>query len=76
MLDRAVVEEFLEEKFKEDKMKVPQDIKMTDLVETFCLYIEDDYYQWLKDNFKSFFGSLDWDWIRGRIGHYKKEYNF
>lgn len=50
MLDRAVVEEFLEEKFKEDEIKIPQDIKMTDLVETFCLYIEDDYYQWQNKN--------------------------
>jgi len=25
------------------------------LVETFCKYVEDDYYEWLKDNFKSFF---------------------
>ena len=30
---------------------------------------EDDYYEWLKDNFKSFFnhGDPDWEWIRGRM---------
>ncbi len=38
------------------------------LVEAFCQYVEDDY-EWLKDNFKSFFnhGNPDWEWIRGRI---------
>jgi len=31
--------------------------------------VEDDYYKWLKDNFKSFFnhGNPDWEWIRERI---------
>jgi len=35
-------------------------------VETFCKYVEDDDYEWLKDNFKSFFnhGVPDWEWIR------------
>jgi hypothetical protein len=39
------------------------------LVEAFCQYVEGDYYEWLKDNFKSFFGDgeLDWEWIRGKI---------
>jgi hypothetical protein len=34
-----------------------------------CQYVEDDYYEWLKDNFKSFFGDgeLDWEWIREKI---------
>ena len=29
-------------------------------------YVEDDYYEWLKDNFKSFFDHCkpDWEWIR------------
>ena len=38
-------------------------------METFCQYVEDDYYEWLKDNFKSFFehGEPDWDWIRGKV---------
>jgi hypothetical protein len=33
------------------------------------LDLEDDYYEWLKDNFKSFFGGgeVDWEWIKGRI---------
>jgi len=31
--------------------------------------VEDDYYEWLKDNFKPFFdhGNPDWEWIRERI---------
>jgi hypothetical protein len=69
MLDRAVVEEFLDCKLKELKIKIPRDIKKEALVEAFCQYVEDDYYEWLKDNFKSFFGDgeLDLEWIRGRI---------
>jgi hypothetical protein len=70
MLDRAVVEEFIDCRLKELKTKIPRDIKKEALVEAFCQYVEDDYYEWLKDNFKSFFGDgeIDWDWIRGRIG--------
>jgi len=35
----------------------------------FCQYVEDDYYEWLKDNFKSFFdhGNPDWEWIKEKI---------
>ena len=36
---------------------------------------EDDYYEWLKDNFKSFFnhGNPDWEWIRGRLTKSEKQ---
>jgi len=69
MLDRAVVEEFLDCRLKEPKIKIPKDIKKEALVEAFCQYVEDDYYEWLKDNLKSFFGDgeLDWERIRERI---------
>jgi len=42
---------------------------MSALVETFSKYVENDYYEWLKDNFKSFFNRYDpdWDRIRGRL---------
>mgnify|MGYP001558257053 CR=1 FL=1 len=73
MLDREVVEEFLEEKL--NKIEIPEDISFDILFETFCKYTEDDYYEWLKDNFKSFFNHYapDWDWIRGRIAYYSKD---
>jgi hypothetical protein len=67
MLDRDVVQEFLEERLEEVEIKLPKDIKMEDLTEVFCLYTEDDYYEWLKDNYKSFFEGMDWNWIRERI---------
>ncbi|MBI4180855.1 MAG: hypothetical protein HY528_02885 [Chloroflexi bacterium] len=72
MLDRQVVEEFLDGEFEEGAFEIPDDIPKDKLVETFCLYTEDDYYEWLKDNFKSFFDrpAPDWDWIRDRIRHY------
>ena len=67
MLDREVVKEFLECKLKD--LEIPEDIPKDVLVEAFCQYTEDDYYEWLKDNFKSFFdhGNPDWDWIRKKI---------
>ena len=69
MLDRAVVEEFLTEELDDAGISVPSDIDMSVLVETFSKYVENDYYEWLKDNFKSFFNGYnpDWDRIRGRL---------
>ena len=67
MLDRKVVREFLDEEFKE--MEIPKDISEEALIDTFCKDVEDDFYEWLKDNFKSFFnyGNPDWQWIREKI---------
>ena len=69
MLDRKVVEEFFDCKLKDWELEIPDDIPKEALVEVFCQYTEDDYYEWLKDNFKSFFehGNPDWDWIRKKI---------
>ena len=69
MLDRAVVEGFLDCRFKELKIRIPKDIKKEALVEAFCQYVEDDYYEWLKDNFESFIGDgeIDWERIKARI---------
>ena len=73
MLDREVVKEFLNEEFSERDIKIPDDISEDVLVETFCKYVENDYYEWLKDNFKSFFDGFDWDQIKDRIKQYSKE---
>ena len=69
MLDRQVVEELLDWEFEEGDWEIPKGISKEALVEAFCQYVEDDYYEWLKDNFKSFFdhGNPDWDWIRKKI---------
>jgi hypothetical protein len=69
MLDRDDVEEFLDCKLEELEIEIPHDISKEQLVEAFCQYVEDDYYEWLKDNFKSFFehGEPDWEWIREKI---------
>jgi len=72
MLDRDVVQEFLEERFEENEIQIPKEIKTNDLIEAFCLYTEDDYYEWLKDNYKSFFEGLDWNLIKERMEHYKE----
>ena len=75
MLDREVVKEFIEEKLEKTGINIPKNISINDLVETFCKYTEDDYYEWLKDNFKSFSNHYnpDWDWILGRIEYYSKD---
>jgi hypothetical protein len=74
MLDRYVVKEFLDEELKDMEMGLPKDVSEDVLVETFCKYIEDDYYEWLRDNFKSFFnhGDPDWNWIKKRVEYYSK----
>jgi len=74
MVDRDVVSEFLKDKLDDLELEVPEDIDREALVEAFCQYTEDDYYEWLKDNFKCFFnhGDPDWNWIRERIEHYNK----
>ena len=73
MLDRDAVKEFLDEEFAKWSLEIPQDVNKAKLVETFCLYTEDDYYEWLKDNFKWFFnhGDPQWDRIRDRIESYE-----
>lgn len=73
MLDRKVVEEFLLEKLKDGESRIPKGINKKELVEAFCQFTEDDYYEWLKDNFASFFnhGNPDWAWIKT----YMKEHN-
>ena len=69
MLDRDAVEEFLDSEFEDMELEIPEDISKEQLVEAFCQYVENDYYDWLKDNFKSFFdhGNPDWEWIRKKI---------
>jgi hypothetical protein len=67
MLDRKVVREFLDEELEE--VEIPKDIFKEVLLEAVCKYVEGDYYEWLKDNFKSFFnyGNPDWQGIREKI---------
>ena len=69
MLDRQVVQEFLESPMEDIDLTIPADIDRGLLVEAFCQYTEDDYYEWLKDNYKSFFnhGNPDWGWIREKV---------
>lgn len=43
MLDRKVVGKFLDEELEE--MEIPKDIFKEAVAETFCLYVDDDYYE-------------------------------
>jgi hypothetical protein len=78
MLDKEIVRWFLEEKIKDWEIDIPEDIDFDDLIEVFYDYLEDDTYEWLKENFKCFFnrGNPDWDWIRDRIEKVKEERGF
>ena len=71
MLDPGVVKDFLEAQISCSGLEIPPDIEISDLVSAFVDYTENDYYEWLKDNFKSFFNhsSPDWDRIRTRISN-------
>ena len=73
MLGKKVVREFLEKEL--EGIEIPDDIFKEVLVEAFCKYVEDDYYEWLKDNFKSFFnsGNPDWQRIREKVEKYASE---
>jgi hypothetical protein len=53
MLDREVIKEILEEEL--EYIEIPSDAPIEILIEIFCQYIEDNYYEWIKDNFNSFF---------------------
>jgi hypothetical protein len=72
MLDRNVAQEFLKDNFEEREVKVPKGIKMNELTQAFCLFVEDDYYEWLKDNYKSFFDGVDWERVKKKIKHYRE----
>jgi hypothetical protein len=67
MSDKDVIKGFLEENLAE--IKIPKDISKENLLQAFYNYVEDDYYEWLNDNYKSFFnhGNPDWSWIKKKI---------
>ena len=71
----AIGKNCLEINYTTLNLKVSEDISKDSLIEAFCQFTEDDYYEWLKDSFKSFFehGNPDWDWIRNRIKFYEKQ---
>ena len=70
MIDKKIVQEFLEEELNE--IDIPKNILFNDLLETFYNFVENDYFEWLKDNFNSFFncGNPDWKYIKERIKKY------
>lgn len=61
MIDRESVKEVLEEEL--EGIDIPGDIIFRKLLEPLCVYTEDDYYEWLKDNFKSFFSYGNPNWV-------------
>lgn len=69
MLDRQVIKDFLITEF-EDSNPIPKDIDLDKLADDFSIYTENDYYEWVKDNFKSYFfrgGDFDWNDVKERL---------
>ncbi|MHC1573721.1 MAG: hypothetical protein ACXQTJ_04665 [Candidatus Syntropharchaeales archaeon] len=66
MIDRELVKEFLKEEMEYDEIELPEGISFDELADLFCKYVEDDFYEWLKDNYRSFFRN-GWDWIKERL---------
>jgi len=69
VVDKDVIKGFVSSELEEMDLEMPQDISQAQLVEAFCQYVEDDRYEWLKDNLKSFLehGEPDWEWIREKV---------
>lgn len=67
MLDREVIKEFLVAEF-EDIEPIPKKVNLDKLAEDFSIYVENDFYEWLKDNFKSYFGDkINWNNINKKL---------
>ena len=69
MFDRTVIETLLDWEFEGLDLEIPEDIPREAVIEAFCQYVEEDHYEWLKDNLRSFFdhGNPDWNRIREKI---------
>ena len=69
MLDRDSVEEFLDSELEYLALEIPPDVPRAALVDAFVAYVEQTYYEWLRDSFTVFFndGDPDWDWIKEQI---------
>jgi len=69
MLDRAIIGELLDWEFEGLDLAIAEDIPREAVIEAFCQYAEEDYYEWLKDNLRSFFdhGNPDWNQIIEKI---------
>lgn len=69
MLDREVIKDFLIAEF-EDTNPIPKGIDLDKLAEDFAVYTENDLYEWLKDNYKSYFFQgehFDWSDVKERL---------
>jgi hypothetical protein len=71
MLDREVIKKFLGEEILDLNITLPQDISIEQLTNAFCLYVENDYFEWLRENSKSFFATnangIDWNSVKELI---------
>jgi hypothetical protein len=61
MLYRKVIKDFLIAEFQNSN-PIPKDIDLDKLTEDFSIYTENDFYEWLKDNFKSYFFKTEFSW--------------
>ncbi len=64
MLDRTIVEQLLDWEFDGLDWEIPEDISKEAVIEAFYQYAEEDYYEWLEDNLRSFFDHDNPVWNR------------
>ncbi len=64
MLDREVIEELFDWEFEDLDLEIPDDIPREAVIEAFCQYVEEDHYEWLKNNLRSFFDHSNPVWNR------------
>lgn len=80
VIERAIIKEFLNGYFTYLGLERPAGISEDAFVECFCEYVENDYYEWFNDNFRSFFDTgypynfqnPDWDMIRKMVKNHSK----
>ncbi len=64
MFDRSIIEGLLDWEFEGLDLELPEDVPREAVMEAFYQHLEDDYYEWLKDNFRSFFDHGNPVWNR------------
>ena len=64
MFDREIIEELFDWEFEDMNLEIPNDIPREAIIEAFYQYVEEDHYEWLKNNLRSFFDHGNPVWNR------------
>ncbi|MBI4301552.1 MAG: hypothetical protein HY664_03000 [Chloroflexi bacterium] len=61
IIDELFIRDYLRERLEDDEIELPDGVSLDDLADDFMEYIEIDIYEWLRDNYRSFFRDFDWE---------------